>query len=122
MDEYGQRDRSIAVKLDSSGNVTKSITNEIGDSLSYMDVVMNRIYERYLFLCFCLFISYLPHLILLLLFTISGHFNSLGTRRSVNSNYYIDFKNTLPWCAKKYEQSFICYTAQQVRVTERDAA
>ena len=39
----------------------------------------------------------------------SDYFDSLGSSESVGEEHYIDFKVTLPWVAKKYERSFICY-------------
>ena len=47
VDEYGQPDNTFIVKTDAHGNASKTCFDSNGQPCSNMDVVMDRIYQRY---------------------------------------------------------------------------
>eukprot|EP00956_Cyclotella_meneghiniana_P039895 scaffold182215_cov50-Cyclotella_meneghiniana.AAC.1 len=93
IDKYGQPDGIMKIKLDPKGNVSKTFIAN-GKACSNIDLIMDRIHQ-------------------------SEYFDSLGSSKSVDEEHWIDFKVTLPWAAKKYEQSFICYNPNGKRNGKR---
>ena len=54
IDKYGQPDGVMKVKLDSKGNVSKSFIDLNGKTCSNIDLIMDRIHNRYVIsLCLC---------------------------------------------------------------------